>query len=159
SIRLPRAMTQTTTGPTLVAPSRSEFPQISSAYSLSTTSSSLFVIVFVVVVVAHLGGIVVGEILAQVTLGRDLFRASGELQDVHAGAVAVDDVDIAAVVDLDVVRHVAVGVRECVRDRHVERDFPRRLRLANVANPYAAVEIRERGELAVVRIAEVLLAR
>src|SRR6185437_6247625 len=55
--------------------------------------------------------VIVGKVRADRTLFRDLLRASVELQDVHAGAIAVDDIDIPAIVDLDVVGHVAVSVR------------------------------------------------
>src|SRR4029079_964967 len=50
-----------------------------------------------------LAGVVVLQVRTDGSLVGDLLRASVELQDVHAGAVAVDNVDVAAIVDFDVV--------------------------------------------------------
>ena len=62
-------------------------------------------------------------------------RASEQLQDIHARAIAVDDVDQAAIVDVDVVGHVVAVRRVGVGFRNVEgnlrrvdtaRGYPRR---------------------------------
>src|SRR5208282_4383294 len=93
-----------------------------------------------------------------VVITHDFFRRSCELQDVHAGAGAVGDVDEAAIVDLDVVGldgvdHMVVpaGIREGASGagrrpaqwsttRVVWRgneiaDYPCFVRIANVPNP------------------------
>src|SRR5215471_15698475 len=71
--------------------------------------------------------VVVVEVLAELPFGVGILGASGQLEDVEAGSVPIDDVDIAAIVDLDVVGHVAVGIGVVVRFRHVERHLVRRL--------------------------------
>src|SRR2546428_337110 len=91
------------------------------------------------------------------TRAGDRRRASEQLQDVHPRAVAVDDVDQAAIVDLDVVGHVVAIGRVGVGFRNVERHLRRGVRLPNVPDAHAAVEPRDRRQLAVERVVEVLL--
>src|SRR5882672_3617619 len=63
----------------------------------------------------------------------DLLRPAPELKDIQPGPVAVGSVDEAAVVDLEVVGHVAVRLdRVSVGHRNVERNLDRRLGLADV---------------------------
>src|SRR4051812_31729917 len=89
----------------------------------------------------------------------DLLRLAGQLDDVEPGAVAVHREDVAAVVDLQVIGHVAVGIGEGIALRNIEADFDRALRLTDVPGAHAAREVSEERQPAVERIAEVLLAR
>src|SRR5213076_2920816 len=90
----------------------------------------------------------------------DPLRTAVQLQDVQPGAVAVGRVDESAIVDFEVVRHVAVRLNGVgVRDRDVEPDLDGRLRLADVPRANTAGEGGNESQLAVKGIAEVLLAR
>ena len=92
------------------------------------------------------------------TRGDDMLRASEQLQDIHASTIAVDDVDQAAIVDLEVVGHVAARVaRVGVGFRNVEGYLRRGVRLADVPDAQAAVEIRNSRQLALYWVGEVLL--
>src|SRR5215468_5227967 len=89
----------------------------------------------------------------------DVERLPCQLQDVQPCAVTVDHIDKTPIVDFYIVRHVAVGIGVGVGFRYIERHFDRGLRLADVPNPNAPREKRDRRQLAVQRIIEVLLAR
>src|SRR3989442_8807713 len=84
---------------------------------------------------------------------RDLAGSPGELQDMHPGVRAIDDVDVAAVVDLEVVgldRHLAalLAIRELHAAlvglagfrRNVITDFLRLIRVADIDGAHAGVE-------------------
>src|SRR5436305_7645917 len=62
----------------------------------------------------------------------DLRRATRQLQDVHARAITVDDVDQAAIVDIDVVGHIVAVRRVGVGFRHVEGNLRHVERLADI---------------------------
>src|SRR6266436_9140861 len=68
----------------------------------------------------------------------DLLRLTGQLQDVHPIADAVDDDDAAAVVDFDVVGHIgAVG-----SGRYIEPRLHGPLWVGDVPRAHAGVEVR-----------------
>src|SRR5436309_11677636 len=106
-----------------------------------------------VVVVVSL--VVVPVTVTGATLADDLLGAPGEFQDVHPIANAVNDDDVAAVVDFNVVGHVGV-VRRC---RYIEPNLHGSLWIADVPHAHTGVEVRSERQLAIVRIAEVLLDR
>src|SRR5438445_5980855 len=90
----------------------------------------------------------------------DLGRVAGEPHDVQARVGPVGEVDEAALVGLDVVgldrdlaapravRHAAFA-RPLRRRRDVERGLARRVRIADVYGPHAAVEVGDEDELAI----------
>src|SRR6266571_5862161 len=89
----------------------------------------------------------------------DSLRSAVQLQDIQPGAVAVGGVDEPAIVDFEVVRHVAVRLNGVgVRYGDVEPHLDGRLRLADVPRPHAAGEICKERQYAVKGITEVLLA-
>src|SRR5205823_8884968 len=79
--------------------------------------------------------------------------------DVESRAISVDDQDVAAVIDLDVIRHIAAGRGVGVALGHVEANFLRRLWLADIPRAHAASEVGEERQPPVVWVAEVLFAR
>ena len=104
--------------------------------------------------------VVIAIALARAAFVDDLLRASRELQDVHSRAVPVHDINVAAVVDFDVVGHVAIGNPGVgIGHRYIEPHFDRCLRLADIPYAQAAGKVRDRRQLAVERIPEILLAR
>src|SRR6267143_4951368 len=87
-------------------------------------------------------------------------RLAAQLQNIQPGAIAVGGVDEPAIVDFEVVRHVAVRLGGVgIADRDIEPHLDGSLRLADVPRAHAAGEVSKESEPAVIRIAEVLLAR
>ena len=82
-------------------------------------------------------------------------RRRHHLNDVEARSITIGRQDKPAIVHLDIVGHVAVGIGVGIGFRYVKRHFDRGLRLADVPNPYAPREVRGRRQLAVQRIIEV----
>src|SRR6267143_7309241 len=71
----------------------------------------------------------------------DFLRPAAQFQNIQPGSVTVRRVDEAAVVDLEVVRHVAVRLNGVgIRHRDIEPYLDRRLRLADVPRAHAAGE-------------------
>src|SRR6267143_4956731 len=90
----------------------------------------------------------------------DFLRPAAQLQNIQPGAVTVRRVDEPAVVDLEVVRHVAVRlIGVGIRHRDIEPYLDRRLRLTDVPCAHAAGEVSKESQPAVIGIMEVLLAR
>src|SRR5215470_9784604 len=85
----------------------------------------------------------------------DLLRLAAELEDIQPGAIAIRHVDEPAIVDFDVVSHVAVRAGVRVGDRDVEAHLDGSLGLANVPDAHAAGEVREERQPAVKRVPEV----
>src|SRR5207249_12175703 len=93
---------------------------------------------------------------------RDFAGTTSEIEDVHARVGAVHDVDVAAVVDLAVVRlngnlAALVGARSdtpLVRitgdGRNVVPDFPRIERIEDVERAHAGIEVRNEEHALVV---------
>src|SRR5207253_2895497 len=86
-------------------------------------------------------------------------RRTGQLQDVHAGVGAIDNIDIPAVIDLDVIglnghlagvptaggRYTAlVGLLR--NRRNVKGRFLRTVRITDIHSPYAGVEVGDEHE-------------
>src|SRR5262245_38733674 len=125
------------------------FPRVTPTGAL-LASPVVVVVAIVVVAVAR------DRVLAET----DFFRVAAQLEEVEPGAVAVSGVDDAAIVDLDVVGHVAVGLGSVgVALRNVKGDLLRPLRLADVPRADATGEVREERDPPVVGVAEVLFAR
>src|SRR2546422_4724917 len=104
--------------------------------------------------------IVVVVIVVAIPPEADAPRPAVQLQNIQPGAIAVGRVDKPAIVDFEVVRHVAVWLRGVgIAFRHIEPRLDRRLRLADVPRAHAAGEVSKESEPAVIRITEVLLAR
>src|SRR2546425_4790836 len=90
----------------------------------------------------------------------DFLRPAAQFQNIQPGAIAVRRVDEPAVVDLEVVRHVAVRLNGVgIRHRDVEPHLDGALRLADVPRANTAGEGSNESQLAVKGITEVLLAR
>src|ERR1700688_3772816 len=99
----------------------------------------------------------------------DFARGTRQLEDVQAGVRAVDDVDVSAVVHLDVVgldRHLATLVRASANAppvglaRHsgdVIPDFLRVEWIADVEDPHPRVEMRDEQHTLVVDRREILV--
>src|SRR5437879_1943832 len=102
-------------------------------------------------------------VIAVATLIRpeaDFLRPAAQFQNIQPGAIAVRRVDEPAVVDLEVVRHVAVRLNGVgIRHRDVEPHLDGALRLADVPRAHPAGEIGKERHPPVIGIAEVLLAR
>src|SRR6266850_4593059 len=104
--------------------------------------------------------IVVVVIVVAILPEADAPRLPAQLQNIQPGTIAVGRVDEPAVVDFEVVRHIAVrfdGVG--IAFRNVEPHLDRSLRLADVPRAHTAGEVSKESEPAVIRITEVLLAR
>ena len=91
----------------------------------------------------------------------DLGGIARQPEDVHAATRPVDDVNVAPVVDLDVVRldDELAAIREGigVRGRDEVADFLRRVRLTDVDRPHARVEPRNEHDLLVEGRVDVLV--
>src|SRR5437879_5490147 len=107
--------------------------------------------------------VLVVVVIAVATLIRpeaDFLRPAAQFQNIQPGAVTVRRVDEPAVVDLEVVRHVAVRLNGVgIRHRDIEPHLDRRLRLADVPRPHPAGEVSKESQPAVIGITEVFLAR
>src|SRR5947208_15499723 len=99
--------------------------------------------------------IVVVVIVVAIPPEADAPRLAGQLQDVHPIANAVDDNDVAAVVDFDVVGHVGV----IGSGRYIEPRLHGPLRDAEIPRAPTCGAVRAEGRTAVVRISAVLLGR
>src|SRR5882762_6377955 len=87
-------------------------------------------------------------------------RLAAQLQNIQPGTIAVGGVDKPAIVDFEVVGHVAVRLNGVgVRYRDVEPHLDRRLRLADVPRANTAGEGSYESQLAVKGVTKVLLAR
>src|SRR5947207_4925999 len=101
----------------------------------------------------------------------DLARLAGQLEDMQAGIGAVDRVDVAAIIDLDIIglygELAAVGsadvdaARLRLRgDRRDEiRDLARMVRIANVDCAHTGVEMRDKQDAAIVDRREAFVRR
>src|SRR6266852_3843470 len=95
----------------------------------------------------------------QLLQSRDRARVAGDLEDMHPGIGAVDDVDVAAVVglhvvalDRDLAAILAVDLDAALHRRLGDRrdevaDLLRRVRIADVDGAHAGVEPGDEGEL------------
>src|SRR5258708_40309654 len=86
--------------------------------------------------------VVIVVVIAVATLIRpeaDFLRPAAQFQNIQPGAIAVRRVDEPAVVDLEVVRHVAVRLNGAgIRYRDVEPHLDGALRLSDVPRPNTA---------------------
>src|SRR4030095_12506688 len=89
----------------------------------------------------------------------NLLRRPVQLEEIEPRAVTVYGEDIAAIVDLQVISHIAVRLGKLIAYRNVIPHFDGPLRLADVPYPHAASEVGKEGQPAIVGIGEILLAR